>query len=198
MLKATVEEAAQAFKVTPKTILAWVTEGMPTVKRGRSGRGHRTLIDMARATGWLAQRNGARAPITECFTDNDMPPNPLRWVAQRAFSAAVHATGTAAHDWATTPRTDGQLAWKKYGLTETQARALAFEWAMLSALMVFSLRDLVFETKWIEPNTKGANLDDFASLLLGGDVRSKWDEAKYGPPECLEPFYADFTKLKGA
>lgn len=47
-----VDELAELFAVTPKTIRSWSVEGMPVAKAGAKGRGNRSLYDLAACVGW--------------------------------------------------------------------------------------------------------------------------------------------------
>jgi hypothetical protein len=54
----TVEECAKALKVTTSTVRGWIRDGAPVVSPGQCGRGNGARIDLARLSGWRAQRLG--------------------------------------------------------------------------------------------------------------------------------------------
>ena len=69
MLKATVDQAASQFDVTPKTIREWIRDGMPVHQRGDKGSGNGAVVDMARAPHWVAEKRGHRPwPLAEYLT----------------------------------------------------------------------------------------------------------------------------------
>src|SRR5262245_42993594 len=128
MLRATTQEAAEIFKVTPKTINEWVHDGLPVHRAGKQGAGNSHVIDMARAPEWVRQHQSrGLSPIAQYLLSPESPhPNPLRWVVERFFEEAVDALAAAAINWYQQPRKNGRLHWKEIGLTDEQARAMVF------------------------------------------------------------------------
>lgn len=63
MTTLTTSELAELFQVTPKTVRAWITAGMPTVLAGRRGAGNESRIDLAAAVAWYFQENRERLEL---------------------------------------------------------------------------------------------------------------------------------------
>ena len=54
-----VDQAARVLGVTPATVRGWIDEGAPVVRRGRKGRGHSTLVNVAALDAWREARTSA-------------------------------------------------------------------------------------------------------------------------------------------
>jgi hypothetical protein len=71
--QATTEEAARLLRVTPKSILSWVRQGAPIVRKGRQGRGSKpTIVIPSALLEWRALRPRALAArdYIEKFSDD--------------------------------------------------------------------------------------------------------------------------------
>lgn len=56
-------EAARALGVSPSTLHRWITNGAPVARRGRRGRGCRTLIDPEAVRAWRQAQDADHTPI---------------------------------------------------------------------------------------------------------------------------------------
>jgi phage terminase Nu1 subunit (DNA packaging protein) len=64
-----VPEIARIFDVTPKTVHAWIREGLPVVSAGKPGRGNAAKVDVREAVRWVMHSRGGQAALTEARTD---------------------------------------------------------------------------------------------------------------------------------
>jgi hypothetical protein len=180
MLKATVNQAATAFRVTEKTIRKWMDEGMPVIQAGSVGRGRESVIDMARAISWVARKRRVTLPAFQ-LGDGAAPANPLRWLLEIYADGAMSMVKTALMSWY------GDKRWQPCGMTDAQARATVWELFALIALLSTEYRVHHFEKRSLAPTAGGADLDDLASLWFQGDIRSRWDE-RIEIPQEIEAF----------
>lgn len=58
-----IAEVAAIFRVTEKTVLAWIGAGMPVLERGTQGRGKRTSISLRAAAIWYFETNYERLEL---------------------------------------------------------------------------------------------------------------------------------------
>lgn len=56
---ATVEDIARGCGVTVRTVQRWVSEGCPTLKRGRKGGGGATVLDLDQVRAWRESKKDA-------------------------------------------------------------------------------------------------------------------------------------------
>lgn len=56
-------EFADLLRVTPKTVTLWIQAGMPVVRRGKQGRGQKTLIELKPAIEWYFRENHERLEL---------------------------------------------------------------------------------------------------------------------------------------
>ncbi|HZO22279.1 MAG TPA: helix-turn-helix domain-containing protein [Steroidobacteraceae bacterium] len=167
MLTMTVDEAATAFGVRPKTIREWISEGLPCHRRGDKGLGNGAIIDAARAPAWVINRRqlDSSPPWTEHFGDQEQS-NPLRMVVEWFADGVPEMITGALLLWLE----DGR--WRPLGCTEEQAREAAGELYLIMAMALTAYKGQ-FDTG-VSRRMGGADLDDLASLLLRGSVRSDW------------------------
>jgi hypothetical protein len=173
---------------------------MPTIRRGRQG-GESHLIDPAAATAWLDPRRAATS-LGEFFKAQGLPSegNFLRWIVERHHLFAVDTAAMALCDWVTHPKTASGFGWSHIGLTEEQARDCAIELFLRIRLFLTMGLD-VFEQRLEET---GADLDQWASLLFGGLIKSQWSSFEdFELPKplqemCTERFREKFTKATAA
>jgi len=57
------DEFAALFQVTEKAVRDWIAQGMPVEKKGKSGRGHKTTIDLQKAVAWYFSENYERLEL---------------------------------------------------------------------------------------------------------------------------------------
>ena len=111
-------DAARALGVAERSLRRWITEGAPTVRRGRRGRGGGTLLDVEAVSAWRAASQGAAGrPVDDA--------DQLRAVLA-ALPQAIAATIDEQFQDASGPH----------------KRALAAEFAALGYRICFLLEDL--------------------------------------------------------
>ena len=170
-------EAADQFGVTEKTIRQWIAEGMPIEGRGRQG-GESHQIDMTRALLWKRQRDGrGKDSLGDFFQENGYPNggNFLRWLVEEHHRGLLRAPlALAFSDFALGRQVDGAPYWKRFGITEQQAKDIA--WSLWAMCALYASQWLVsaFE-KQIERTTQ-SDLDQWARLFFGSDISSKWSD----------------------
>lgn len=185
MMALTVEQAAQAARVTPKTVRAWIRdEGCPVVQEGGKGAGNGALIDGARFPRWLMEHEGRRrASMADYFTENHPGHNPLREMVDTFRRGSLYAIAASLRNWADSPAKNGKLDYRTIGITRDQARAVA--WQVYAEIMLVMAAYQVERFDHDLRNELDGDLDDWMSLLTEGDFRTTWPEPMSVFPEKI-------------
>lgn len=185
----TVDQAAEQLDVSAKTIRQWIRDcGLPILRAGGKGPNQGALIDGARLPAWLRQDRGAQlSPVASWLRANHLDhPNPLRWIVELHHHRSLAALALAVRSWVEDtgdhPTTPASI-----GLTSDQARQAAAGIWLRAALY---LGEFTFGGQFerdLAARGDGADLDDWASLLLEADVHSAWQDTGVAiPPAVLD------------
>lgn len=92
----TVAEIAEQFNVSTRTVLRWIADGCPTVRRGRKGGGGATVLDLDQVRAWRESKKDAdsTAAVLEVAT---LLPDLLADAVEQAARDATGAHKLALH-----------------------------------------------------------------------------------------------------
>lgn len=184
----TVDQAAERFDVTPKTIREWIRlDGLPVLRTGGKGPGAGALIDGARLPAWLREHRGDRPSAAASWlrSEHRQRMNPIRDLIELHHHRTLAAIALAVRSWAEHPN-DHPASWKQIGLTADQAKQAAAGLWLHAALYASAY---TFEGSFerdVAAASDGGDLDDWASILLEADVQTRWERTGVEiPPELI-------------